>query len=240
MSPATTPSLGKVAGDYMKTKTRQGRASSSSAACRSHRRGSARTASTRPSRAPTSRCSTSSSATGRRDDAFKVMQDYLTKYPKIDAAGCQDDDMAVGVLEAIKQAKRTDVKFVVGGAGIQGHDQEGDGRRRDDARRRALSAGDGGDRDGAHRGRPLRQGAGARPLHPRRDADDEGERQGVLLPGFARSKDGALSGSALARSPSFTTSGRQAEKARGQTRAGRAQYGHQPQGPRNLSGPVRG
>lgn len=52
-----------------------------------------------------------------RDDAFKVMQDYLTKYPKIDVVWCQDDDMAVGVLEAIQQAKRTDIQYVVGGAG---------------------------------------------------------------------------------------------------------------------------
>ncbi|MDP9836046.1 ribose transport system substrate-binding protein [Neorhizobium huautlense] len=52
-----------------------------------------------------------------RDDAFRVMQDYLTKYPKIDVVWCQDDDMAVGVLEAIEQAKRTDIQYVVGGAG---------------------------------------------------------------------------------------------------------------------------
>ncbi|QND54858.1 ABC transporter substrate-binding protein (plasmid) [Phyllobacterium sp. 628] len=54
-----------------------------------------------------------------RDDAFKVMQDYLTKFPKIDAVWCQDDDMAVGVLEAINQAKRTDIKMVIGGAGMK-------------------------------------------------------------------------------------------------------------------------
>lgn len=54
-----------------------------------------------------------------RDDAFKVMQDYLTKFPKIDAVWCQDDDMAVGVLEAISQAKRTDIKLVIGGAGMK-------------------------------------------------------------------------------------------------------------------------
>ncbi|THV21618.1 substrate-binding domain-containing protein [Peteryoungia ipomoeae] len=52
-----------------------------------------------------------------RDDAFKVMQDYLTKYPKIDVVWCQDDDMAVGVLQAIEQAGRTDIKYIVGGAG---------------------------------------------------------------------------------------------------------------------------
>ncbi|CAM5776656.1 ribose ABC transporter substrate-binding protein [Labrys miyagiensis] len=54
-----------------------------------------------------------------RDDAFKVMQDFLTKHPKIDAVWCQDDDMALGVLEAIKQANRSDIKFVVGGAGMK-------------------------------------------------------------------------------------------------------------------------
>ncbi|MBP1871763.1 Ribose import binding protein RbsB [Ensifer adhaerens] len=52
-----------------------------------------------------------------RDDAFRVMQDYLTKYPKIDVVWCQDDDMAVGVLEAIGQAKRTDIQYIVAGAG---------------------------------------------------------------------------------------------------------------------------
>ncbi|ENN87474.1 putative sugar ABC transporter, substrate-binding protein [Rhizobium freirei PRF 81] len=52
-----------------------------------------------------------------RDDAFKVMQDYLTKFPKIDVVWCQDDDMAVGVLQAIDQAKRTDIKYIVAGAG---------------------------------------------------------------------------------------------------------------------------
>ncbi len=52
-----------------------------------------------------------------RDDAFKVMQDYLTKFPKIDVVWCQDDDMAVGVLQAIAQAKRSDIQYVVAGAG---------------------------------------------------------------------------------------------------------------------------
>ena len=54
-----------------------------------------------------------------RDDAFKVMQDFLVKHPKIDAVWAQDDDMVVGILEAINQAKRTDIKFVVGGAGMK-------------------------------------------------------------------------------------------------------------------------
>jgi len=52
-----------------------------------------------------------------RDDAFKVMQDFLTKYKQIDVVWCQDDDMSVGVLQAIEQAKRTDIKYIIGGAG---------------------------------------------------------------------------------------------------------------------------
>ncbi|ARN22939.1 ABC transporter substrate-binding protein [Piscinibacter gummiphilus] len=52
-----------------------------------------------------------------RDDAFKVMQDYLTRFKQIDAVWASDDDMAVGVQKAIEQAKRTDIKLVLGGAG---------------------------------------------------------------------------------------------------------------------------
>ncbi|WP_216324140.1 substrate-binding domain-containing protein [Deinococcus aestuarii] len=54
-----------------------------------------------------------------RDDAFKVMQDYLTRFPRIDAVWASDDDMAVGVLRAIGQAKRTDIRLVLGGAGMK-------------------------------------------------------------------------------------------------------------------------
>jgi ribose transport system substrate-binding protein len=54
-----------------------------------------------------------------RDDAFKVMQDFLTKHPHIDAVWAQDDDMVVGIQEAIHQAKRTDIKLIIGGAGMK-------------------------------------------------------------------------------------------------------------------------
>jgi ribose transport system substrate-binding protein len=56
-----------------------------------------------------------------RDDAFKVMQDYLTRFKQIDAVWASDDDMAVGVQKAIEQAKRSDVKLIVGGAGSKGY-----------------------------------------------------------------------------------------------------------------------
>ena len=52
-----------------------------------------------------------------RDDAFKVMQDFLTRFKQIDAVWASDDDMAVGVQKAIEQAKRSDIKLVLGGAG---------------------------------------------------------------------------------------------------------------------------
>jgi ribose transport system substrate-binding protein len=54
-----------------------------------------------------------------RDDAFKVTQDYLTRFKQIDAVWAADDDMAIGVLKAIEQAKRGDVKEVFGGAGAK-------------------------------------------------------------------------------------------------------------------------
>jgi ribose transport system substrate-binding protein len=54
-----------------------------------------------------------------RDDAFKVMQDYLTRFKQIDAVWASDDDMAIGVLKAIEQARRTDIKEVFGGAGAK-------------------------------------------------------------------------------------------------------------------------
>jgi ribose transport system substrate-binding protein len=59
-------------------------------------------------------------ANWNRDDAFKVTQDYLTRFKKIDAIWAADDDMAVGVLKAIEQAKRDDILVVFGGAGAKG------------------------------------------------------------------------------------------------------------------------
>ena len=54
-----------------------------------------------------------------RDDSFNVMQDFLSKYENIDAVWASDDDMAIGVLAAIEAAGRTDVQFVLGGAGMK-------------------------------------------------------------------------------------------------------------------------
>jgi ribose transport system substrate-binding protein len=57
-------------------------------------------------------------ANWNRDDGYKVMQDFLTKYPKIDAVWTQDDDTLVGALKAIKEAGRAKEMWSVGGAGM--------------------------------------------------------------------------------------------------------------------------
>lgn len=54
-----------------------------------------------------------------RDDAFSVMQDFLSKHARIDAVCASDDDMAVGVMEAIAQAGREKEMWIIGGAGMK-------------------------------------------------------------------------------------------------------------------------
>ncbi len=54
-----------------------------------------------------------------RDDAFAVMQDFLSRYPEIDAVWASDDDMAIGVLAAIRESGRMDDMWVLGGAGMK-------------------------------------------------------------------------------------------------------------------------
>jgi ribose transport system substrate-binding protein len=58
-------------------------------------------------------------ANWNRDDGFIVMQDFLTRFPEIDAVWAQDDDIALGVVEALRQAGRDNELFVVGGAGMK-------------------------------------------------------------------------------------------------------------------------
>ncbi|KAA0691955.1 ABC transporter substrate-binding protein [Neorhizobium sp. P12A] len=53
------------------------------------------------------------------DEAFKLMQDYLAKYPHIDAVWANDDDMLLGVLEAVKESGRKDIKLALGGNGMK-------------------------------------------------------------------------------------------------------------------------
>ena len=54
-----------------------------------------------------------------REDGLKDFADILTKNPKIDAVYSMDDETSIGVLQAIKEANRTDIKVVTGGGGSQ-------------------------------------------------------------------------------------------------------------------------
>ncbi|MDB5665653.1 substrate-binding domain-containing protein [Cypionkella sp.] len=58
-------------------------------------------------------------ANWNKDEAFTLMQDYLAKYPQIDAVWANDDDMLLGVLEAVKQSGRTEIKYALGGNGMK-------------------------------------------------------------------------------------------------------------------------
>lgn len=49
--------------------------------------------------------------------ALRLMENYLQKHSHLDAVWCQDDDMLKGVMKAIEEAGRTDIKTVLGGAG---------------------------------------------------------------------------------------------------------------------------
>jgi len=53
------------------------------------------------------------------EKALTVMENFLQKHSQIDAVWCQDDDMLKGVLKAISEAKRTEIKTVMGGAGAK-------------------------------------------------------------------------------------------------------------------------
>lgn len=58
-------------------------------------------------------------ANWNQDEAFTLMQDYLAQYPNIDAVWANDDDMLLGVLEAVDQAERKDIKYALGGNGMK-------------------------------------------------------------------------------------------------------------------------
>lgn len=54
-----------------------------------------------------------------REDGQKDFADILAKFDKIDAVFSMDDETSIGVLNAIKEAGRTDIKVVTGGGGCQ-------------------------------------------------------------------------------------------------------------------------
>lgn len=48
---------------------------------------------------------------------LELMENFLQKFPKIDAVWCQDDDVLKGVMQAYDESGRSDVGLVLGGAG---------------------------------------------------------------------------------------------------------------------------
>ena len=54
-----------------------------------------------------------------REDGLKDMADILIANPEIDAVYSMDDETSIGALQAIAEAKRTDIKVITGGGGMQ-------------------------------------------------------------------------------------------------------------------------
>src|SRR5690606_36432819 len=54
------------------------------------------------------------------ETSLEVMTNTLHANPEIDAVFTQDDRMALGVLQAIEEAGRTDIQFVTGAGGAKG------------------------------------------------------------------------------------------------------------------------
>jgi ribose transport system substrate-binding protein len=50
-----------------------------------------------------------------QEKALAVMENYLQKYPQIDAVYTADDDMMKGALQAYKESGRSDIKIFLGG-----------------------------------------------------------------------------------------------------------------------------
>ena len=59
----------------------------------------------------------SQSAYWDTEKGLKLMENYLQKYPKIDAVWVGDDDVLLGALKAWRESKRSDIKLIVGGGG---------------------------------------------------------------------------------------------------------------------------
>jgi ribose transport system substrate-binding protein len=54
-----------------------------------------------------------------RQDAHAVMATFLTRFDHIDAVWASDDDMALGVEQAIREAGRTGEMWILGGGGMK-------------------------------------------------------------------------------------------------------------------------
>ena len=55
------------------------------------------------------------------EKGLSLMENYLQKYPKIDAVWAGDDDVLVGALKAYEESGRKDVKAMIGGGGSRNY-----------------------------------------------------------------------------------------------------------------------
>lgn len=58
---------------------------------------------------------------GAPETVLPLMTDILNANPEIDAIYSNDDEMSQGILQAIKEADRTDIKVITGGGGAQSY-----------------------------------------------------------------------------------------------------------------------
>ena len=61
----------------------------------------------------------SQSAGWDTEKGLKLMENFLQKYPKIDAVWTGDDDVLRGALKAYEESKRSDIRCFIGGAGAK-------------------------------------------------------------------------------------------------------------------------
>jgi len=59
------------------------------------------------------------SPSSSKEDGLKTMTDVLTANRQIDGVYSMDDELSLGILQAIKDAGRTDIKVITGGGGAQ-------------------------------------------------------------------------------------------------------------------------
>lgn len=59
----------------------------------------------------------SQSANWDMEKGLKLMENFLQKYPQIDAVWTGDDDVLIGALKAYEESGRKDVKLMIGGGG---------------------------------------------------------------------------------------------------------------------------
>lgn len=56
-----------------------------------------------------------------QEAGLSLMTDILSANPEVDAVFSADDELGIGLTQAIKEANRTDIKAVIGGGGAKGY-----------------------------------------------------------------------------------------------------------------------